>query len=112
MAEYRNVSLPTYYQINFLILRLASFQSALISNYSAIHLAKELLAQHCFLPDPSRNNHKALIQSIPIQPFQAVITALKALVAGGRSQAGGRALTAFNQADLACSGNAWFVGEA
>jgi hypothetical protein len=33
-------------------------------------------------------------------------------VAGGRSQAGGRALTAFNQANLACSGNAWYVGEA
>src|SRR5436305_15093116 len=33
-------------------------------------------------------------------------------VAGGRSQAGGRTLTAFNQADLACSGNAWYVGEA
>jgi hypothetical protein len=32
-------------------------------------------------------------------------------VAGGRSQAAGRALTAFNQADLACSGNAWYVGE-
>jgi hypothetical protein len=25
---------------------------------------------------------------------------------------GGRAFTAFNQADLACSGNAWYVGEA
>ena len=33
-------------------------------------------------------------------------------VEGGRSQAAGRAFTAFNQADLACSGNAWYVGEA
>src|SRR5438034_314108 len=33
-------------------------------------------------------------------------------VTGERSQAGERALTALNQADLACSGNAWYVGEA
>src|SRR5436305_10082590 len=33
-------------------------------------------------------------------------------VTEGRSQASERALTAFNQADLACLGNAWYVGEA
>jgi hypothetical protein len=77
--------LPICHQIPFLILRLASFQSALISSCSAVHLAKELPAQRCFLPDPSRSNGKALIQ-----PLQAVVTALKALASSRRKKPGWR----------------------
>ena len=42
-----------YLSPDYLIIRLASFQSALTSSYSAVHLAKELPAQRYFLSDPS-----------------------------------------------------------
>jgi hypothetical protein len=90
LCLYHGVTLPICYQITFLILRLASFQSALISSCFAVHLAKELPTRRCFLPDPSRNNHKALIQPIPIQPLQAVVTALKALASSRRKKPGWR----------------------
>src|SRR5271168_2912050 len=66
LCLYHGITLPICHQITFLIFRLASFQSAFISSCSAMHLAEELPTQRCFLPDPSRNNRKALIQPIPI----------------------------------------------
>jgi hypothetical protein len=58
---YHNITLPICHQIAFLILCLTSFQSTLISSCFAVYLAKEPPAQRCLLPDPSRNNLKALI---------------------------------------------------
>jgi hypothetical protein len=58
---YHGVALSICHQITFFIFCLSSFQTTLISSCFTVHLTKELLAQRFFLPDPSRNDLKALI---------------------------------------------------